>query len=437
MTSEQAISLKQGPFAIVGMGLTGESVMKLLLECHIPRNSIATFDSKKPADFSDPQKLMDTFKPQTLIVSPGVPLNQIWIQEAVKFGTIVTSELELASRFLTTEFIICITGSVGKSTTAALVNEGARAQDPYSFLGGNFGIPLADYSFNIIRGKPKARYLVLEISSFQLENYKNLKSNFSIITFLGENHLERYRDKEHYYQTKLSLLEKTSDNIVLNINGGDLIKYKSQIQSQYPDKNISWVDRNYLYQKNLPQPRLLGFHNHDNLAMSLCLADQLRWGSDSIQAMLDFGGLSHRLENCGLHQGILFLNDSKATSIDSIFEATKSIESNTEFDQRIHLFIGGRDKNLPWEKLNYLNKNQRYKFHFFGEAGDIARNKSQLKGDYQKTLKASLESVKNFLKSGEIVLLSPGGTSFDEFKSFEDRGNFFKKWIESEFNDNG
>jgi UDP-N-acetylmuramoylalanine--D-glutamate ligase len=148
--------------------------------------------------------------------------------------------------------------------------------------------------------------------------------------------------------------------------------------------------------------------------------------------MTRFSGLAHRLENCGTFDGILFLNDSKATSIDSVLQALNSVISDSPI-RPIHLLIGGKDKNLPWENLAVAAKNSHVRFYFFGQVGELARHKSGIQGPIFDKLGEALQSVKTQLKKDDIVLLSPGGTSWDEFKNFEERGRYFKNWILTEF----
>ena len=425
MTEIQNIQ-KYLPIAIVGMGLTGDALLKMLLAAGIQRDQIKTFDGKKPADYSDPEKLLAEFKPQSLAVSPGIPLSQKWIQDFKKTGK-VTSELELATYFLKSEKIISITGSLGKSTTTALLAAGAGAVDSHAFHGGNFGIPLANYVTAVLQGKSRSEYVILELSSFQLENYKNLKSDISLLTFLSSNHLERYKNREEYYETKLSLFEKTKEIAFLNSHSSDISKLQNELTARFKNLKLVFVDRDFFRKKESRTPKIIGDHNLDNLAMVYAVADYLKWPEKSLKAILEFPGLAHRLENCGIHQEILFLNDSKATALDSVLEAAHSVVGN-----QIHLLLGGRDKNLPWEDLSIL-KNSRFQFHFFGEFGESAQKKSGLPGSLSPTLKSCLAELKKILKPQDVVLLSPGGTSFDEFTGFEDRGNYFKKWVLSEF----
>jgi len=426
------------PIAIVGTGLSGESARKLLEAAGVDSSQIFTFDQKSAADFNDPDLLLQNGRPQSLCVSPGIPLQLPWIQTALKSGVRLTSELEIAFAFIANEKIISVTGAVGKSTTTSILGAGALQADPNAFVGGNLGIPLADYSRELLQGvRKRAHYLILELSSYQLENFKNLKSHVSVLTHLSPNHLERYQDLNHYFETKLDLFMKTEDLGLLNRSGGHIASLIDKIQKTNPKIKWHWTDRNdpQFKQALTAKPQLVGSHNLDNLSLAFAVAKHLAWPEKSYQAMLNFPGLSHRLENCGLREGILFLNDSKATSMDSVLQAVQSVRQEHPLNT-IHLLLGGKDKNLPWENLGKLKSAKGFQFYFFGEVAELAQKKSQLPGEQSSELGSCLKNLKPLLKTNDIVLLSPGGTSWDQFKNFEERGQFFKNWILSEFQDN-
>jgi len=180
----------------------------------------------------------------------------------------------------------------------------------------------------------------------------------------------------------------------------------------------------------LDEALLIGQHNQDNLALASALAMEAGWPSQAIQGMKRFQGLSHRLENLGETHGVRFINDSKATAMDSVLIAATAAFDTLAEGGKLFLLLGGRDKNLPWEQLNALASLKNVVFIFFGECREIAQKKSQLQGASFVKLSQALQHAFDQASSSDTVLLSPGGTSLDEFKSFEDRGNFFKKKIE-------
>lgn len=417
------------PIAIIGMGVSGIASYKLLLLAGLKKDQILLFDEQKPeVDFSNPQTLLSKGKPKTLLVSPGYPLSSGWIVEARKNHIHITSEIELALQFLTTEKIVGITGSIGKSTTVAALGYGFTSSSEDCFTGGNLGQPLADYVIAVLSNqRPRATWIILELSSYQLENVESLNCAFSAITYLTPNHLERYSSKKEYYDTKWSLVRKTHGRCVMNKNGGDLYEYAKG----FDQDKLNWVSgtdqgkSKYQFKNS----KLIGEHNEDNLAIAVNLAIQMGASIKQIEKIMSFPGLPHRLENCGKTGGVLYINDSKATTVQSVIDAVKASYSKLENGHSLFLLVGGRDKNLPWKDLAELSQFSDLKFFFFGEVAEKALAASGISGPCFKKLSEALPSVKKQLKSGDILLLSPGGTSHDEFHSFEERGDFFKNEI--------
>lgn len=411
------------PVAVVGLGLTGRSVLRLLQKLGIPRDRILSFDQKDPeAEFRDPVELMSR-RPGTLVVSPGVPLALDWIQSFRAGGGLVTSELTLATSVLTSERIVGVTGSIGKSTCVSLLRAGLDEFSPGSFAGGNLGVPLADYAFEVLNGRDRADWVVLELSSYQLENYDNLSAHGALITYLTPNHMERYPDLETYYRTKWTLVEKTKGPVVLNGNGGDLRAFASGRPG-----NLAWVEAGdgEFAALDFSKARLLGEHNRDNLRLVTALSRALGWPDSAVRGFFAFPGLPHRLENLGTRNGVLYINDSKATTIESALQALRSTAGLVP--GRVHVLIGGKDKNLPWKDLSAAADPRRV-FHFFGEVAERARRDSGLRGEIHASLAGAIDSALAGAIAGDLVLLSPGGTSLDEFRSFEERGDFFRSRI--------
>lgn len=417
------------PIAIVGMGKSGEAARNLLLLHGIESHSILTFDAKLPtADFKDPDVLMAQKQPRTLVVSPGVPLASEWIQKAQGAGVKITSELALACSCLDGEKLIGVTGSVGKSTTVSLIGAGLHAFSPEGFVGGNLGTPFSQYAVEVLQSKrPRADWVILELSSYQLENCENLRLEFGAITFFTSNHLERYPSLQDYYKTKWKLLSITEKHVFLNKNGGDLSEYAEQ----NPSSKLRVVSPEDTAMKalHLEQAQLIGSHNQDNLALAASLALAARWPISAIDGMKNFKGLVHRLENAGTFKGVRFINDSKATAMDSVLIATQAAHDTKGAGNRMFVLLGGRNKSLPWEDLKPLHNFKDSLFVFFGECREMAQAKSELPGPSFSHLGEALDYTLTQVKEGDTVLLSPGGTSLDEFKSFEERGDFFKKRI--------
>lgn len=410
----------KSPFLIVGLGKSGLAARRLLRLIGVPDNEIKTFDDKiQSVDFSKPDDL-GTFAPGTLVVSPGFSLKTPWLQNLLATGCDLTSELDLALRNMPMEKIIGITGSMGKSTTTTLLGVAASSFCSQVFVGGNLGTPLADYVSGVLEKKsPRAEWVVLELSSYQLENASSLQVEIGLLTALSPNHLERYSSLDEYYETKWRLKDRCKRGFLLNFDNPEVERWCGPRLDSICGPVTA---RDY----NFEDAKLIGSHNKQNLALAYSAANFLSWPDASLEAINNYRGLEHRLEFVTDKNGIQYINDSKATTIESVVAAVESCLPIVSADGLLHLFVGGKDKNLPWENLRILKNYSKIICHFFGECGELAQRKSQLTGSISVSLKTLLSTFK--AKPGDVVLLSPGGSSLDEFKNFEVRGSHFKKW---------
>ncbi len=367
---------------------------------------------------------MNSEKPDILVVSPGVPLSLNWIQAFVRAGGKIESEISLAAKYFDSEKIIGVTGSMGKSTICALLDSGIRAAGHSCFLGGNFGTPLADYALEVVDGnRERAEFIILELSSFQLENAFALNLDLALISALTPNHMERYETLEHYYETKWSISERTESPLIINAASTTLLKFAAS-HADSSDYHVISPEKEAKFQS----AKILGKHNHQNLSFVAQVLDQL--GIKGYESgLINFSGLPHRLERVGEFSERLYVNDSKATNIESIETAVTSLDSCS---RSIVLLLGGRDKRLPWENLTPVIPRIK-KIIVFGEAremimGRLGLKKLGIECEQFPTLKELMRKIKSISSKGDLVLLSPGGTSLDEFSSFIERGEKFSAW---------
>ena len=413
------------PFVIIGLGKSGLAAAELLKTAGINPNDIKLFDEKKSADLKSWADF-NQFSTGTLIVSPGVPLKNPELVKLLNAGWELTSEISLACLFLQSEKIIGVTGSVAKSTVTTLIGLAAKHDDKHAFVGGNIGIPFAEYATAVLKGQQRAKWIILELSSYQLENCRNLKLDHSVITFLTSNHLERYDSIKSYYLTKCAIGDMTKGTCVINKSSSDLSAYQKHISC----KTISINSQDFENKKLLSSISLLGEHNRDNFTLAYTICKLCSLSEDAILKMAKYTGLNHRLEIVSQHNDILYINDSKATAMDSVQVAVKASLEKLKYNSHLHLLLGGKDKNLPWQDLQNLNSNRQIKIYFFGECGELAKNKmANLTGIYKRTLNEALDLAFKSAQQHDIVLMSPGGTSLDEFKNFEERGDFFKNKV--------
>ncbi len=433
----------QPPVIIVGLARSGVAAYKLLLASGLEESDIITYDQNRPeAQLKSEAELESLETIKTAVISPGVPLSKAFIKRWRDKGVKITSEINLGLSQVTNEKIIGITGSLGKSTITSLIGAGIQSFDKNVFVGGNLGTPFCEYALSLIKNPfQRPQWLVLELSSYQLENADLLSLDYSLITFLSPNHLERYSGLEDYYKTKWTILDKTKEKTILNENGGDIRVYAESRKSS----KIRWSTESasFIEPLHLEKAALIGKHNQDNLVMAATLGNECQFPESYFEAIKRFRGLKHRLENLGTKRGVMFINDSKATTIDSVKAAvTATKESFSEIP--VFLFLGGRDKKLPWSDLKNYASDPRLHLLFFGEYGAQIKQILQSSGPDFKTLKALLAylgSEKFPPKKSEgaeptdkktldsIALFSPGGVSQDEFSSFEDRGDFLRFWF--------
>ncbi len=470
ITSQNATNLIQKlppPYLIVGLGKSGLAAQRLLLAAGIPKSSIASFDEKSGADFNDPQIALNTIRPRTLVVSPGYHLKKPWLIEAKANGLVITSEISLAQFFLSSEKRIGVTGSVGKSTICALLGYAFEKISESVLVCGNFGYPLADYAADLIQGKTSLRkWLVIELSSYQLENCDGLSLDCGTLASLTPNHLERYLTKPHYYASKLQIFRITTGFKICGTRSPGLFSFFNELaqgmhqqalfdmgfqgidflnelvlaeeQGLLPSvgaANLSFGQKFFdlIRSRDIDLPtitdsKLIGPHNIINLLVCMCVFRSFGFAEKADAALLQYPGLPHRLENLGEKKHVLFINDSKATTLESVVTAAETLLQSYP-DRSGWLLVGGRDKNLPWEELKNLQSRSQLRFVFFGECGALAQQKCQISGVVFPKLKSALDYLSAELKPGDVVLLSPGGTSLDEFKNFEERGDFFKNWV--------
>lgn len=390
----------------------------------------------------DPSLLDEGY--ELIVLSPGVPQRIPLISEAKKRGIPVISEIELAYRHVKGH-IIAITGTDGKSTTTALTGHILKELGFDARVGGNIGIPfitlVEDMSDNTIS--------IIELSSFQLETVAAFRPDAAAILNVTPDHLDRYDSIDEYYSAKLRIAmnQDTSDTFLYNLDDAVMAKGFGRINARKSSfsfnnkKADAYCDRGYIYIRyadNLIQCldttrlRILGNHNVLNAmaAILLVLAVLQKRSSKPdfnaiAHACYSFEGLSHRMEKLGVYEGRTFINDSKATTVGALEMALRSFPGN------IVLILGGRTKGDDYSRLSASMKDRVKSLVLIGESspsfGVIFR-------DFRPAMAGSLdEAVITAMKTsgeGDIVLLSPACASFDMFKSYEDRGDSFRRSFE-------
>lgn len=371
-----------------------------------------------------------------VVPSPGVPPNNHLLVEAQKKNISVVSEIELAFWFLKVP-IIAVTGTNGKTTTTTLLGEILKRSGKKVFVGGNIGNPLIEYAV----APQTDDFIVAEISSFQLQWIEKFRPFIAVLLNITCDHINYHGSFDEYRRVKAAIFanQTKKDFAILNAadREQDLLAYgiEAQILKFSSKDTLSqgiFVKNNDIVlitpegeeeKYPLEMINLPGLHNVENVMAAIMAARLCGCSQDDIMAAIgDFRGLPHRIEFAGEKNSIRFYDDSKGTNVGSVLRALET------FDRPVILLLGGRDKDGDFESLKPLLKEKTKKVILFGEARD--RIASLIGNDVpvskEPVLRKAVLSAYQDARSNDIVLLSPGCASFDEFANYKERGNFFK-----------
>jgi UDP-N-acetylmuramoylalanine--D-glutamate ligase len=372
---------------------------------------------------------------ELIVVSPGIVTDHPLLEEARRNGARVIGEIELASAFIE-EPIIAITGTNGKTTTTTLLGRVFQAAYHDVFVGGNIGVPLIDY---VLSGR-KARYVIAEISSFQLETIETFRPRTSILLNITEDHLDRYPAFADYVNAKMRIFSNQTsiDQALLSTDIRDVDRIRARRyyfstrtsldEGAFIEGNMLCVcmgGMSFSYRRDIST--LVGIHNSENL-LSVLLASHL-YGIDKgiiEETIRGFKGLPHRVEFVREIRGVRFYNDSKATNVDATKRAIESIDGN------IVLVAGGKDKGGNYGFVTPLADRIRG-LVLIGEARERIETAlgPHMLTFLETTLEAAVERAFRLARAGDTVLFSPMCSSFDMFENYKVRGTAFKQIVEA------
>ena len=366
----------------------------------------------------------EDFKGANLIIlSPGVAKRNIQglIAEAAEAAGApaaqVYSELELASWFVS-EPIIAITGTNGKTTTTLLITHVLEKAGKVVFTGGNIGTPLSEY---LLEGR-KAEILVLETSSFQLQNCSGFHPRVGILLNFSPNHLDYHQNLEEYFEAKLKLFARQNEQ--------DLAIVPLSLKAELEKRSFSRARKIYFVpQDRFSCPALLGEHNQENLEAAYFACKYFGVTESEFEKNIqDFVPPAHRQEIFFQYKGITFVDDSKATTVDAVKSALKT------FSRPIRLAAGGIFKGGNLRELLPLVQEKVCKIYLFGAGKDIFTGAfgKVVEMEWFPTLKEAVQKIVVDAKAGDTVLLSPGTASFDLFSDYKARGLEFQRLIKEE-----
>ncbi|HTD56249.1 MAG TPA: UDP-N-acetylmuramoyl-L-alanine--D-glutamate ligase [Silvibacterium sp.] len=383
-----------------------------------------------------------TFRRQDLIVvSPGVPLDTPELVQVRNFGLPVIGEVELAARFLVGK-TLAITGSNGKTTTTSLCGEILSAALPHVQVGGNIGVPV----IALVDQSREDGWSVLEVSSFQLETTFDFRPDIAVILNITPDHLDRHGSFENYVAAKERIFANQRPEDALVLNADDEVAKRAAARAK---SRIFWFSRTRIIrqgafvhdggiwfratEQSAPEfilkisgILLKGLHNVENVLAAVCSARLAGVAPEIIRdAVQKFRAVEHRLEFVANVNGVDYYNDSKATNVDA---ALKAIEA---FPSGIHLILGGKDKGSDYRVMRPLIQERVKVIYTIGAASE--KIITHLEGSApivdSGTLAVAVTRAAEAARPGDIILLAPACSSFDQFENYEQRGQAFKDLV--------
>jgi len=437
---------------VVGLGRSGRAATRLLVR----QDAAVTATDRRPVeDLPDAMSALKDFPvryymgghpPEAfqdadlIVVSPGIDAERMdAVRIAKSRGIPVIGEMELGFRFATAP-ILAITGTNGKSTTTALAGAILEAAGHRVFVGGNLGRPLCE----AVLERTSWDWIVLEVSSFQLETIQAFRPRIAVLMNVTLNHMDRYRSMEDYLAAKMRLFENQTETDEAVVSADDPLVFKRTVsvrsrrilfgQAARPEAGV-YQEGESVTARGVTSPserleilrrediRLPGRHNLENvLAASAaallcgCPADRIR------ESVRNFKGLEHRLEPVRNRKGVLYVNDSKATTTEALAKALEA------FTAPIVLIAGGRNKGGEFASVRELLGRRVKTAVLIGEARPVLRAAWEGAAPLieSESLEDAVQVAAKTASEGDIVLLAPACASFDMFRDFEDRGNRFK-----------
>ncbi len=440
---------REGEVAVVGLGRSGAAATKVLEQkgCRVYASDGAESESLRAtaARLMSPKVSVELgahdldriARAAAVIVSPGIRPDAPPLRSARDAGVDIFAELDLAAMMLRDTRLIVVTGTNGKTTTTALIAHCLAELGGPEVAAGNIGLPLVE-----IAAQPDhPRWLAVEASSFQLHDSPHLDPAVGVLTNLSPDHLDRYPSETAYYADKRNLFRNASPESVWVVNGDDegALQLAANTPGQHRHWSLerpahAWYERSsgrlLLGEEHLLDREdlsLLGDHNVANaLAAALAVAETGESRDDIANGLRSFTSLPNRLEPIREVNGVLWINDSKATNVSSTAVALKAM------DKPFVLLAGGRPKGDSYDPLSNLLRERCKTVVAYGEAR--AKMAAALSGsvpiEQVERFEAAVSLAARVARPGEIVLLSPACASFDQFRNYEERGAEFARLVE-------
>jgi UDP-N-acetylmuramoylalanine--D-glutamate ligase len=447
-------TVKGKKVSVIGAARSGVAVAKLLKEQgaivfvsdNAPSEKLQTQISQLrdlSIEFETSKHSQRVFDASLLVISPGVPSSSPIIAEAEQKGIQVISELELASWFCSSP-IVAVTGSNGKTTTTTLIGRMFSDARKKHFVAGNIGTAFS----SVVTDLDKTSIAVLEVSSFQLDHIESFCPKVSVLLNITPDHLDRYENSfEKYIASKCRIFENqmTDDYLIYNYNDTETREQVRRLASRHVQTLAFGIDQEFDEGAFIEDGKLVtilngkrneiiepesisirGIHNLYNSMAATLAAQIMGVGVSSIRATLkNFKGVEHRLEFVREVRGVKYVNDSKATNVDSVWYALQS------FKEPIVLMLGGRDKGNDYSRLHELVEQNVKTIIAIGESADKVVDEFNKVANVLKatSIEKAIDLAEKSAHAGDVVLLSPACASFDWFENYEHRGKVFKEIV--------
>lgn len=421
-------------YAVLGLARSGLAAVDTLLASGAEvvawdRQDVARDKVGGRARLADPLEI-DLTGFDGVVVSPGVPLNTHPIAErAARFGVPVIGDIELfalARGSLPAHRVVGITGTNGKSTTTALVHHILESADVPARMGGNIGLPILAQE-----PLPEGGVYVLELSSYQIDLTHSLACDAAALGNVTPDHLDRYGDFPAYAASKARLfaMQAADQFAVFGCADEPTDAVFAAERARRPAGRVVCADRADLAGDQARWPALQGPHNLENAAIAAALCEELGVARDAIlAAMASFRGLPHRMEVVADHRGVLFVNDSKATNPASAAPALAAYPRDPR--PRIHWIVGGLPKEDGLGECEAFLGNVASAYTI-GEAGPRFAEllEGRVRVEKAELMCQALRLAMAAASPGDVVLLSPACASFDQFRDYEKRGEYFRELV--------
>lgn len=427
---------------IMGFGVTGKTALRFLKEFPC---KIYVYDSNQDLHKLNVEEDFIIFKEEDLddidliVKSPGIyPFHEL-LEKAREKNIEIISDIELSYRNLKTENVIAVTGTNGKTTTTTILGDILK-RVAKTYVVGNIGRGILE----ITKEASDNDYVVIEASSFQLEDTIDFKPHIGVLTYVTSDHLDWHKTRQNYVDAKFKIFKNQDENdfAILNYEDKDLAEeYKLKAEKYYfsmekiGDKG-AYVDNGKIYFNNgekteevldIKDIKIPGDHNVRNIMAAIIACKLLNIDLDLIKkSILSFTGVEHRIEFVREVDGVKYYNDSKGTNPDSTEVAVAAMDGD------VVLIAGGYDKGADFDNLIEKSKDKIKTAILFGETAEKISNsckKSGVEFYITEDLKKAVELARKLSSSGDDVLLSPACASWDMYKSYEIRGQHFKDLV--------